>query len=74
MGGIPRGALSGPLQSPFSSLSSPGSNSISDEHFPIVVNGSKVFSTICQICHCAGPCYYKSDGCNKWAFSPMLQS
>ena len=49
MGGIPRGAFSAPLQNPISSLSSPGSNSISDEHFPIVVNGSKAFSTIYQV-------------------------
>ena len=49
MGGIPWGAFSGPLHNPFSSLSSPGNNSISDEHFPIVVNGSKAFSTICQV-------------------------
>ena len=48
MGGIPRGAFSGALQNPISGLSSPGSNSISDEHFPIVVNGSKAFSTIYQ--------------------------
>ena len=32
------------------------------------------FGVFTVICHCAGPCYYKSDGCNKWAFFPMLQS
>ena len=52
MGGIPRGAFSGPLQNPFSSLCRPGNNSISGEHFLIEVNGSKAFFTICQ---CAMP-------------------
>ena len=33
MGGIPRGALSGSLQSPFSSLGRHGNNPISAEHY-----------------------------------------
>ena len=55
MGGIPRGVFSGALQNPISGLSSPCSNSISDEHFPIVVNGSKAFSTIYQV---MGPAFF----------------
>ena len=52
MGGIPWGAFSGPLQNPFSGLSRLGNNSISGEHCPDPVDGSKASSAIYHMQYC----------------------